>query len=216
MKFGNSMLRLLLIGSIALAGSSAYADVSWHPSAIVQWERQVFKGVTEYGLVAVDGIDALHARCKSSASGLILKQTIDLKDTPILEWTWRVDATFPAGADERTRAGDDYAARIYIVKDGGLLPWQTWAMDYVWASSMPKGSDWPNAYASQARMVALQSGSPTTPGIWKSERRNIRNDFRRYHGIELDSIDAVAIMTDCDDRKTTAEAWYGAIRFLPN
>jgi hypothetical protein len=210
------MSRLLLIGTMLLAGTSAYADASWPPSAIIQWEQQIFKGATEYSLVKSNGREALHARCKSSASGLFLKQTIDLKKTPVLEWNWRINATFPAGADERTRAGDDYAARIYIVKDGGLLPWQTRAMNYVWASAMPRGSDWPNAYAGQARMLALQSGSPTTPGSWRTERRDIRSDFRRYHGIELDSIDAVAIMTDCDDRATTAEAWYGEIRFLPN
>lgn len=208
------MQRLLLIGSVVLAGTSAYADVTWTPSAIAQWERQVFKSMTEYNLVKSDGREALHARCNSSASGLFLKRAIDLTDTPVLEWSWRVDAALQAGADERTRAGDDYAARIYVVRDGGLLPWQTRAVNYVWSSSMPKGSDWPNAYASQARMIALQSGSPPKPGGWQTERRNVRDDFRTYHGIELGKIDAVAIMTDCDDRRTTAEAWYGEIRFL--
>jgi len=213
-RFENLMLRLLLSGAIVLAGSPAYAEVGWQPSAIAQWDRQVFKGVTEYGVVGSDGRDALHARCKSSASGLFLKQAIDLKTTPILEWTWRVDATFPPGTDEKTRAGDDFAARVYVVKEG-QLPWQTRAMNYVWASAMPEGSDWPNPYVSQTRMIALRSGSPATPGGWRTERRNVRNDFRFYHGIELDSIDAVAIMTDCDDRGTMAEAWYGAVRFLP-
>jgi hypothetical protein len=63
-------------------------------------------------------------------------------------------------------------------------------------------------------MVALRSGAPPAPGEWVTERRNIREDFRRYHGREVERIDAVAIMTDCDNRNATAEAWYGTVRFL--
>jgi hypothetical protein len=211
----NTMLLAMLTGFIVLAASPAFAELEWRPSAIAQWEREVFKGTTSYSLVAGGERDALHARCKASASGLFLKQTIDLKATPILEWTWRVDSIFAGGADEKSRVGDDFAARIYVVKDGGLLPWQTRAINYVWSSTMPEGSDWPNPYAAQARMIALRSGPPPKPGTWRTERRNVRSDFLRYHGIELSSIDAVAIMTDCDDRRTTAEAWYGTIRFLP-
>jgi hypothetical protein len=61
-------------------------------------------------------------------------------------------------------------------------------------------------------MVALRSG----PGDgWVTERRNLREDFRRLHGVDVERIDAVAIMTDCDDRGTAAQAWYGGLRFLP-
>lgn len=95
------------------------------------------------------------------------------------------------------------------------MPWRSRAVNYVWASAMPVGTSWPNAYLGQTHMVALRSGPPDAPGQWMTERRNVRDDFRRFHGMEIDSIDAVAIMTDCDDLGATAEAWYGGLRFLP-
>jgi hypothetical protein len=41
------------------------------------------------------------------------------------------------GLDGRTQAGDDYAARIYVIHDGGLFAWRTRAINYVWANSQP-------------------------------------------------------------------------------
>ncbi|TVQ56160.1 MAG: DUF3047 domain-containing protein [Rhodobacteraceae bacterium] len=205
-------MRLALIAFLALAAHAAQAPLVFEPSAIAAWRAHAFKGRTEYRLVDTETGPALHARCDASASGLVLERAIDLRATPILEWSWRVDATLDPSVDETTRAGDDFAARLYVVRDGGLLRWRTRAVNYVWASAQPAGADWPNPFASQAHMVAVRSG----PGDgWATERRDLRADFRRFHGIDLDEIDAVAIMTDCDNRGVTAEAWYGAIRFLP-
>ena len=194
---------------LALTATSAAAELAFSPAQIAGWEPHAFKGETAYAL-AEDG-QAVRAACDASASGLFLRRTIDLTATPILEWRWRVDETFPPGPAETTKRGDDYPARLYVVKEA-LLPWNTMALNYVWASSQAKGAEWPNAYAAQARMVALRSG----PGDgWVTERRDLRADFRRVFGEDVTSIDAVAIMTDCDDRKTTAEALYGDLRFLP-
>jgi len=176
------------------------------------WEPHSFKGKTDYELVTVDEHQVLRASCNATASGLFFRDTIDLRETPILRWSWRVDETF-SGIDESTRAGDDFPARIYVVRESTVLRWRTRAINYVWASEKPRGSDWPNPYASQARMVALRSGPPDETGTWHTEEVNVREDFKRLHGQELDSINAVAIMTDCDDTGGTARAWFGDISF---
>lgn len=176
------------------------------------WEAEVFSGETRYELVQRSGRTVLHARCSDAASGLWRRIEVDLRETPVLEWSWRVDQTF-SGIDETVRDGDDYPARVYVVVDGGWRRWRTRAINYVWASEQPAGSDWSNAYASQAHMVALQSGAPEGEDRWRREARNVREDFRRYHDRDVDRIDAVAIMTDCDDTGAGAEAWYGDIRF---
>lgn len=178
------------------------------------WDVRDFAGRTDYRSVDIDGRKALEARCDSAGSTLYLDREIDLRETPVMEWSWRVDETFAADIDETVKAGDDFAARVYVVMDGGLLRWRTRAITYVWASAMEQASDWPNPYASQAWMVALRSGPAEQPGSWKNERRNVREDFRRYHGRDLDKIDGVAVMTDCNDLETTARAWYGEIRFI--
>jgi hypothetical protein len=199
---------------LSLTAAAGKGIVDFTPESMLQWEIQDFSGETRYTLVEIDGRQALHAQCDDAASGLWLRREIDLNETPVVEWSWRVDETFE-GVDETTRAGDDYPARLYVVRDGGLLRWRTRAINYVWASEMPQQADWPNAYASQARMVAVRSGPPAKPPTWLTERRNIRDDFRALHDRDIVRIDAIALMTDCDDTGGTAEAWYGEIRFLP-
>ncbi len=200
-----------LMTALALFAASAVTAQTFTPTEIAGWRHHRFKGEVRYALAQVDGEAALHAVCDGAASGLFLERTIDLAATPILEWRWRVSETFPPGPAENTRSGDDYPARVYAVRKS-VIPWRTRAVNYVWASQQPVGATWPNAYASQARMLALRSG----PGDgWVTERRNLREDFRRLHGEDVAEIDALAIMTDCDDRGTAAEAWYGPIRFLP-
>lgn len=200
----------LIAALLALAGPALAVSLAFSPQQIGDWQRERFKNETLYTLEA----DAVHARCQNSASGLFLRQTIDLRATPILEWSWRVDAVFDASVNEKTKTGDDFSARIYVVKDGGVAVWRTRAINYVWASTLPPGSDWPNPFASQAHMLALRSGPPPAPGQWVTERRNIRDDFLRYLGRDVESVDAVAIMTDCDNRGGSAEAWYGPVRLV--
>lgn len=205
---------IALCGFTAPLALAADNDLHFEPAAMLKWETEEFSGYTDYSLVDIDGRQALHAQCDDAASGLWLRREIDLNKTPIVEWSWRVDETFE-GIDETTRAGDDYPARLYVVQDGGWLRWRTRAINYVWASEMPAGEDWPNAYVSQARVVAVRSGPPDEPGTWHTERRNVREDFRHFHDRDVDTIDAIALMTDCDDTGATAEAWYGPVRFLP-
>jgi hypothetical protein len=196
---------------LALAMPAGAEPLVFTPREILAtWQRESFQGETTYEM---DG-EALRARCSNSASGLFLRQTIDLRVTPVIEWSWRVDAVFDGAVDETSKAGDDFPARLYVVRENPVLVWRTRAINYVWASARPQGSNWPNPFASQAHMVALRSGAPPAPGQWVTERRNIREDFRRYHGRDVERIDAVAIMTDCDNRNATAEAWYGTVRFL--
>lgn len=207
------MLRLATLVLLSCAAVGRAAEFS--PADIVAWPDHGFSGQTRYSLVTIDAEAAVHADCADSASGLVLERRIDLAATPVIEWRWRVTETFPADGRERQRDGDDFPARLYVVRDGGLLRWRTRAVNYVWASEGPAGADWPNPFASQARMVALRVGVGAGGG-WHTERRNIREDFRRFHDLDLDTIDAVAVMTDCDNRGTTAQAWYGTIRFLPD
>lgn len=199
----------LMAASLPLAAG----ELRFAPSDIMEWEPHSFTGETDYRLVEVDGRVAVHARCRDgSASGLFYREDIDLEATPVVEWEWRVKETF-SGIDETRKAGDDYAARLYLVDERAVLRWRTRALNYVWASEMEQGSDWPNAYASQARMIAVRSGDEAD-GEWRTERRNVLEDFRNYHERELGSINGLAIMTDCDDVGEPVEAWYGEIRFL--
>jgi len=175
------------------------------------WQSKAFVGETRYSLKNENGWTVLRADSSASASGLYREVSVELGKTPILNWTWKV-GNIVADANERTRAGDDYAARVYVVFSGGLMFWRTRAINYVWSGKQPVGSSWPNAFTGNARMIAIESGSDRV-GQWVSERRDVRADYRRLFGDEPGRIDAVAIMTDTDNTGTTATAWYGDIWF---
>lgn len=201
------MLLALLAAPAVMAGAPELT-----PADMLKWDSRDFAGPTQYSLEQRDNQTLLRAQCSNGASALYLEQTIDLEQTPILQWSWAIDHTFQ-GLDETGKAGDDYPVRLYVVKDGGLLPWRTKALNYVWSSAQPTGADWPNAYTANAHMLALRSGPPPTPGKLVSEQRNVREDFQTYHGMDPGSIDGIAIMTDCDNSQQPVTGWYGSIRW---
>lgn len=203
-------MTVLVAAAAVAAPAPAAAPLAFTPADMLGWERERFQGETRY---ALEG-EALRAACRDSASGLVLRRRIDLRTTPVLEWSWRVDAVFDPAGDETVKAGDDFPARVYVVQDGGAALWRTRAISYVWASGAAPGSDWPNPFARQARMVVLRSGPTSPPGTWQHERRDVAADFLAYFGSEVDAIDGVAIMTDCDNRAAAVEAWYGPLRFV--
>jgi hypothetical protein len=175
------------------------------------WRTKIFAGVTRYALANKNGRTVLRADSSAAASGLYREVSVELGQTPILNWTWQVDGILK-GADERTRAGDDYAARVYVIFSGGVMFWRTRALNYVWSNKQPIDANWPNAYTGSAHMIAVESGSGRA-GQWISERRDVREDYRRVFGEEPGRVDAVAIMTDTDNTGATAAAWYGDIWF---
>ncbi len=212
-----SIKKLICAGVMACLPMLSWAkgervDVArFSQSDLSGWRSKVFSGETRYALKNQDGRAVLRADSSAAASGLYREVSIELGKTPILNWTWQI-GNILAGADERTRAGDDYPARVYVIFSGGLMFWRTRAINYVWSNKQPTGSSWPNAFTSNAHMIAVESGAGRV-GQWIGERRDVRADYRRVFGEEPGRVDAVAIMTDTDNTGTTATAWYGDIWF---
>jgi len=204
---------LLACVAFALGSGSAGAESVevLRNGDIAGWEEKVFEGKTRYETVRQDGRIVVRATSRGTASGLYLRRRIDLEKTPILRWTWRVDGTL-GDIDERTRAGDDYSARVYVIRAHPVLLWRTRAVNYVWASTRAVGETWSNAYTDSSRHVAVRSGDAHA-GHWVEERRDVRADFRELFGESVRYVDAVAIMTDTDDTGGGAVAYYGDITF---
>ena len=207
-------LRLLPPMLLALA-ASAKADTL--PVALFSagdlsgWESHSFRDETRYDIVQLDGTKVLRAESNASASGLVKKLRVNLRHTPFLNWRWKVDGVLD-GVDEQAKIGDDFAARIYLIVSGGLLFWRTFAMNYVWSNQQSVSSAWPNPFTDNAMMIAVRSGADQA-GRWVSEKRDVRQDFRRVFGREVETIDAVALMTDTDNSGGHARAYYGDIFF---
>ncbi|GAB5408264.1 MAG: hypothetical protein BalsKO_06290 [Balneolaceae bacterium] len=185
---------------------------------------------TNYRLIEIDDRVAIKAESINSASGLVYKVDIDPKEYPIIEWSWKVDEVIEKG-DYKSKKGDDYPARIYItfdyskkklkffdrVKYEAIRTFTSYkiplrAINYIWANKAEEGTSAPNAYTDWVHMIAVETGENIS-GEWKIEIQNIYEDYKKAFGEEPPLINAVAIMTDSDDTKSKAEAYYGNIIF---
>jgi hypothetical protein len=210
---------MTLLAGMLLASTTARAETDpagFEAEQIITWPAVEFHDRTRYALqpaaAAGTGHAAVRADCDAAtASGLLHEHRVDLTRTPILEWRWRVDSVY-AGLDRHSRHGDDYPARIYVVAQR-WPQWRSRVINYVWTGSATAGASWPNPFSTKFVMLAV-AGADAPLAVWRTERRNVLEDFRALHGIEADSIDALAIMSDCDNAGQTTSAWYGPIRWL--
>lgn len=206
------VVAVVLAASLLASGPAAGETTVGRFSAgdLAGWEERDFEGRTGYEIAAdPDGTgQVLAATSEGAASALYFERRIDLEATPLFAWRWRVESPLPI-ADERIKAGDDFAARVYVVSRGFGLLRRPLAITYVWANA-PVGSAWPNPFTSRAVMVVVDSGRG---GEWRRHQRNVREDFRRYHGKDVKRLAGVAIMTDTDNSGTAGRAWYGDLAF---
>jgi hypothetical protein len=161
---------------------------------------------------------------------LIRRVEIDLREYPILAWRWKVANVIENG-DARRKEGDDYAGRVYVtfkydparvsVLDrakyrlaalayGEGLP-HAW-INYIWDNRLPAGTTLPNAYSDRVRMLVLRSGSGEA-GRWVADARDVYADYKRIFNEEPPLVSGVAIMTDADNTRSAATAWYGDFVF---
>jgi hypothetical protein len=185
---------------------------------------------TFYTLVDTGEVIAIKAKSMNTASGLVYKVDIDPAEYPIVEWTWKVSGPVENG-NYQTKDGDDYAARIYITFDydkkklkfGDRVKYEALrtfsrfpiplrAINYIWANNADVGTIAPNAYTNWVYMIAAESG-PEHAGAWKIQSQNIFEDYLAAFGEVPPRISGIAIMSDTDNTKGSAEAYYGDIIF---
>lgn len=176
------------------------------------WSIKSFDGNTDYRIQQQSGQTFLVAQSEQSASAFYRSIKVDLTETPVLNWSWQKLSTLNPG-DESVKQGDDFVARIYVIKKAGLLFWKTRAINYVWSYQHPRGAQWENPFAGTNAKMLSQRDATDAADQWFHEKRNIVDDFKRLHGIDIDEIDGVAIMTDSDNSGLGARAAYGDIYF---
>jgi len=196
------------------------------------WKPLVFKKVpknTTYTLVKDGGAVVVKAVSEATASGLTKEVKIDPKEYPVVRWRWKVENLLKTG-DVTKKEGDDYPARLYITfeydpdkvsfgkkakyKAGrvifGDIPIA--AINYIWDAKAPQELFIDNAFTDFAKMIVVRSGAQGV-GTWMEEERNIYADYQKAFGGEPPMINGVAIMTDTDNTKESAVAYYGDIVF---
>ena len=215
---------ILEVGKFSAAAEGAALPDGWKPLVFKKAPKN-----TIYTLVKDNGVVVVKAVSEATASGLTKEVKIDPKEYPVVRWRWKVENLLKA-ADVATKAGDDYPARLYITfeydpdkvsfgkkakyKAGrvifGDIPIA--AINYIWDAKAPQGLFIDNAFTDFAKMIVVRSG-PQGVGTWVEQERNIYEDYQKAFGGEPPMINGVAVMTDTDNTKESAVAYYGDIVF---
>lgn len=225
-----------LIALEAQAGEVVRLDHFDHVSAQVPAPWQVVRldkkiPPTQYQVTSWDGVIAIEAKADQSMALLARPVEIDLDRTPIMCWRWRVDTTL-VKADMATRAGDDYAARVYIsfalppseigwVLRGKLKLARTIygdavpdaAINYVWDNRYPVGTRKPNAYTDRTRMIVAESGAANA-GKWVVARHDVQQDVIAEFGSIQARLIQLSVASDTDNTKEVAHAGFADFHFV--
>jgi len=204
------LVSVLLFDDDANANKIPMGDFS--RSDLDGWAEKVFSGKTSYILASLQNKIVLKAESSSSASGLFKKTSVDIRKYPYLNWSWRIENRLVTSSKE-LKSDDDYAARVYVVIDGGLLLWRTKAVNYVWAVQADENEVWASPFAGKNSMMMAVRTSKDKLSTWYDEKRNVYEDVKNLFGSGHHFIHSIAIMTDTDNSNGQATAYYGDIYF---
>ena len=172
------------------------------------------KKLTNYTLGKNDKGNYLKAEAEGQASGLGKEIIINLNKTPFINITWKIEKDLP-GIKENTKKGHDFAARVFAVKKTGATPLSNRAINYVFSSNNEIGSNSPSPYTKKSIDNVLASTKKNL-NEWVTVKANVKEDFKRFHNLNVDELDGLAIMSDTDNSEMKAIAYYQNIYFSEN
>ena len=190
------------------------------------------KAPSHFAYVVEDGRDAVVAQAHSSASMLRQRVQVEPKDLGRLKFSWKLPSLIKH-ADMSVREFDDSPVRVVLAFEGDRskfsaknsmlselahllagepLPYAT--LMYVWCNTCELGNVIVNPHTDRIRKLPLESG-PAKLNSWLDYERVVRTDFVKAFGEEPGVLTSISIMTDTDNTKSSASAWYGSVSLLP-
>ena len=153
----------------------------------------------------------LKAEANNAASGLGKEIKIDLNKTPFINITWKIEKDLP-GIKENTKKNHDFAARVFVIKKTGATALSNRAVNYVFSSNSSIGNNWPSPYTKKSIDNVL-STTKNNLNNWVTVKTNVKEDFKKFHDLDVKELDGIAIMSDTDNSKLKAIAYYQNIYF---
>jgi hypothetical protein len=224
---------LSLLSAVANAEPIALSGFSTPASSVpAPWQRVLVSKKlmpTDYRVSTIDGITGIEANADNSMALMGRPLSVDLNKTPILCWRWRIDAPLK-NANMKTKAGDDYAARVYVSLSippenmsfitraklklgravfGSQVP--DGALNYVWDNRYPVGTSMANAYTDLTRMIVVNSGAAKARQ-WVSVRRDLAADIQQYFPDQAAKTAQLAVASDTDNTGEKAHAYFADFR----
>jgi hypothetical protein len=166
---------------------------------------------TKYSVGSNDNGNFLKAVADNAASGLGKEIKIDLNETPFINITWKVEKDLP-NILENTKKGHDFAARVFVIKKTGATPLSNRAINYVFSSNNEVGFNSPSPYTKKSIDNVLATTKENL-NKWVTVRANVKEDFKKFHNLDVNELDGLAIMSDTDNSKLKVITYYQNIYF---
>ena len=166
---------------------------------------------TTYSVGSNENGNYLKAIADNAASGLGKEIKIDLNKTPFINITWKIEKDIP-GIDETAKKGHDFAARVFVIKKTGATALSNRAINYVFSSNQDVGSNSPSPYTKKSVDNVLAT-TKTNLNEWVTVKANVKEDFKKFHNLDVNELDGIAIMSDTDNSKQKSITYYQNIYF---
>ena len=166
---------------------------------------------TTYSVGSNENGNYLKAIADNAASGLGKEIKIDLNKTPFINITWKIEKDIP-GIDETAKKGHDFAARVFVIKKTGATALSNRAINYVFSSNQDVGSNSPSPYTKKSVDNVLAT-TKTNLNEWVTVKANVKEDFKKFHNLDVNELDGIAIMSDTDNSKKKSITYYQNIYF---
>ena len=206
---------LILIFTLSGLGQANEIKVfEFSKAELSQLEVRKVRGAdnnTNYSVGSNENGNYLKAIADNAASGLGKKVKINLNKTPIINITWKIEKDLP-GIKENTKKNHDFSARVFVIKKTGATPLSNRAINYVFSSNNDVGFNSPSPYTKKSIDNVLASTKENL-NEWITVKANVKEDFKKFHNLDVNELDGLAIMSDTDNSKLKAIAYYQNIYF---
>ena len=166
---------------------------------------------TSYTVGSNENGNYLKAVADNAASGLGKEIKIDLNKTPFINITWKIEKDL-RGIKENTKKGHDYAARVFAIKKTGATPLSNRAINYVFSSNSDVGENRPSPYTKKSIDNVLATTKDNL-NEWVTVKANVKEDFKKFHNLDVNELDGLAIMADTDNSKMKSISYFQNIFF---
>jgi hypothetical protein len=166
---------------------------------------------TEYSVGSNKNGNYIKAVADNAASGLGKEVKIDLNKTPFINITWKVEKDL-SSILENTKKGHDFAARVFVIKKTGATPLSNRAINYVFSSNSDVGFNSPSPYTKKSIDNVLATTKENF-NEWVTVKANVKKDFKKFHNLDVNELDGLAIMSDTDNSKMKSISYYQNIYF---
>ena len=210
--FFKILFSLILVVNTLLADEVKVFDFT--ETELTELEVRKVRGAdnkTVYSIGTNENGNYLKSVANNAASGLGKEIKIDLNKTPFINITWKI-AKDLSGIKENTKKGHDFAARVFVIKKTGATPLSNRAINYVFSSNNEVGLSWRSPYTKRSIDNVLASTKDNLDE-WITVKANVKEDFKRFHDLDVNELDGLAIMSDTDNSKMNSIAYFQNIYF---